>query len=201
LSNFFLNNLWPGLTVWSLLYVSDYALTLKCARLYRSGVSEKFVFEGSYEITPFFQRDIDSLKSISPRFLGMLLWGAVLLTAVWLLAKQLVPQLYYFALGSMILIQLAIHTRHLRSLFLFRSIINTDQVRGRIEYSRHLLLQMSATELFTFSGLFLLLFVFTQDWFVFGGAASCLSTAMKHRRLMHRLASNAVSSAQPQQGT
>ncbi len=199
--NFFLNSLWPGLTVWSLLYLSDYALTVKCARLYRNGANEKFVFEGSYEITPFFQKDIDSLRLISPRFLGMLLWGVVLLTVVWLLAAQSFPQLYYFALGSMILIQLAVHTRHLRNLFLFRAIIKTDQIRGRIEYSRLLLLRTSAAELLSFSGLFFLLFVFTQDWFMLGGATSCLSTAAKHRRLVRKLSPGTVGSVQPQQGT
>src|SRR5258708_24418110 len=46
--------------LWGLLYVSDYALTITCARLY--GRQKTIVFEGSYEITPFFQRDINSLR-------------------------------------------------------------------------------------------------------------------------------------------
>ena len=57
-----LTRLWPGLFVWSVLYVSDYALTLTCARLYRAGVSNKIAFEGSFEINPYFQADIDLLK-------------------------------------------------------------------------------------------------------------------------------------------
>jgi hypothetical protein len=61
--------------------------------------------------------------------------------------------------------------------------INTDGVRGRIEYSRPLMLRMSACELFAFSALFFLLFVFIQHWFMFGGAAGCLRTALKHLRL------------------
>ncbi len=111
MSNFFFNTLWPGLTVWSVLFISDYVLTITCARLHRAGVSEKLVLEGSYEITPYYQRDIDSLRLVSPRFLAMLLLGAVMLTAVWLLAGQSLPGLYNFALGSMILVQLTVHTR------------------------------------------------------------------------------------------
>jgi hypothetical protein len=183
MSNLFFNALWPGLTVWSALYISDYALTIKCARLYRAGASEKLVLEGSYEITPYFQRDIDSLRLVSPRFWAMLLWGAVMLTGLWLLARHSFQGLYSFGLGSMILIQLAVHVRHLRNLFLFRAMINTNGVRGRIEYSRPLMLRMSACELFAFSALFFLLFVFTQHWFVLGGAAGCLRTALKHLRL------------------
>jgi len=111
LSNFFFNTLWPALTICSVLFISDYVLTITCARLYRAGASEKLVVEGSYEITPYFQRDIDSLRLVSPRFLATLLLGAVMLTAVWFLAGQSLPGLCDFALGSMILVQLTVHTR------------------------------------------------------------------------------------------
>jgi len=192
----FFSSLWPGLTVWVLLYISDYALTITCARLYRGGVCEKLVLEGSYEITPFFQRDIDSLRRISPRFVAMLFVSAGLLAVVWFLSSQSVPELYVFASGSMILLQLTVHTRHLRNLFMFRAMSKSDCVRGRIEYSRPFILRMSSDELFIFSAMFLLLFVFTQSWFVLGGAASCLSTAIKHRRLVRETASKTAVAVQ-----
>ncbi len=198
--DFFFNSLWPGLTVWVLLYISDYAVTITCAQLYRGGVCEKLVFEGSYEITPFFQRDIDSLRRISPRFVAMLLVSAGLLAIVWFLSAQSTPQLYVFALGSMIMLELTVHVRHLRNLFMFRSMTKSDCVRGRIEYSRPFMLRMSSDELFIFSVLFLLLFVFTQSWFVLGGAASCLSTAFKHRRLARKAATAAQVASQSQVG-
>lgn len=59
MANFLLEHAWPGVVLWDLLYISDYALTISCARLY--GQQETIVFDGSYEITPFFQRDINSL--------------------------------------------------------------------------------------------------------------------------------------------
>ena len=192
----FFSSLWPGLTVWVLLYISDYALTITCARLYRGGVCEKLVLEGSYEITPFFQRDIDSLRRISPRFVAMLFVSAGLLAVVWFLSSQSVPELYVFASGSMILLQLTVHTRHLRNLFMFRAMSKSDCVRGRIEYSRPFILRMSSDELFIFSAMFLLLFVFTQSWFVLGGATSCLSTAIKHRRLVRETASKTAVAVQ-----
>jgi hypothetical protein len=62
MSNFFFSTLWPGLTVWCVLYISDYVLTHN-ARSPVSGWGEReLVLEGSYEITPYFQRDIDSLR-------------------------------------------------------------------------------------------------------------------------------------------
>jgi hypothetical protein len=66
IDNYFFESLWPGLAFWAVLYISDYYLTLTCARLYQRGVREKIEFEGSYEITPYFQADIDSLRAISP---------------------------------------------------------------------------------------------------------------------------------------
>src|SRR5260370_42439602 len=101
----------------------------------------------------------------------------------------------------MTVIQLAVHTRHLGNLLLFRAIIKTDQIRGRIEYLRLLLLRTSAAELLSFSGLFFLLFVFTKDWVMLGVASSCLSTAAKHRRLFRTLSPGTVCSVQPQHGT
>ena len=193
LPNPFLNSLWPGIVAWSILYISDYSLTIICARLRRAGANEKIVVEGSYELTPYFQRDIDSLKLISPRFLVALVWSMFLLALVWALAtSQSLPELYYFVLGSMILLELAIHVRHFRNLFLFWAISHTDEIRGRIEYSRPLAYRMSSYDLLAFSGLFLLLFVFTQGWFVLGGAAGCLSTAVKHRKLAQKRPASTV---------
>jgi hypothetical protein len=194
----FFNSLWPCLTSWVLLYISDYVLTIKCARLYRGGVCEKLVFEGSYELTPFFQRDIDSLRRISPRFVAMLFVTSGLLAFVWFLSAQSVPELYVFMSGSMILLELTVHTRHLRNLFMFRAMNKSDCVRGRIEYSRPFILRMSSDELFVYSGMYLLLFAFTQSWFVLGGATSCLSTAIKHRQLARKAASKVAVAVQPE---
>ena len=77
LPEIFLQNLWPWLAIWVVLYISDYTLTLTCARLYQRGVRDKIAFEGSFEITPYYQRDIDSLRLISPRFILALLASSV----------------------------------------------------------------------------------------------------------------------------
>jgi hypothetical protein len=83
LPGLFLQNFWAGLAIWAALFVSDYALTITCARLYQGNVRDKIAFEGSYEITPYFQRDIDSLRRVSPRFVLSLLWSSVVLFGGW----------------------------------------------------------------------------------------------------------------------
>ena len=172
--------------IWSLLYISDYTLTLACARLYRR--QETITFEGSYEITPFYQRDIDSLRVISPRFVFMLLLILGMLSFLWVLNEgSPAPELWQFVLGALIGVQLAVHLRHLRNLFLFRSIRDTNFIRGRIEYSRHVILRASSWECFAFSGLFLMLFIFTGSWFVLGAFVASFSLGLRHRRLAGRL--------------
>jgi hypothetical protein len=200
LPNLVFEHAWPGMVVWSLLYVSDYALTITCARLY--GRQKTIVFEGSYEITPFFQRDINSLRIVSPRFVFVLLLTLGFLGFLWILNQSSpAPELWQFVLGALIGIQLAVHTRHFRNLFLFRALNNTDSIRGRIEYSRPVLLRGSSWEWFEFCGFYLMLFAFTESWFILGGAVTCFSLGVKHRRLAAKLHTNLVRASQSSQQT
>jgi len=66
-----LDSVWLGPSLWAALYASDYFLTIACARMYQA--QDKIVFEGSYEITPLFQADVNALRRLSPRFVIALL--------------------------------------------------------------------------------------------------------------------------------
>jgi hypothetical protein len=200
LPNLLFEHAWTGLVVWGLLYVSDYTLTIVCARLY--GRQETIVFEGSYEITPFYQRDIDSLRVVSPRFIFILLLTLGFLGFLWILSESSpAPELWQFALGALIGVQLVVHLRHLRNLVLFRSINSKGLVRGHIEYSRSVVLRASSWECFAFSGFLLTLFAFTRSWFILGGAVACFSLGVKHRRLAGKLQINPARTAQSPQQT
>ena len=185
---------WPGLILWMALYTSDFLMTMTCARLYQRGASERIGFEGSYEITPYYQGDVDALRLFSPRFLLAMAATCALQAILWFATMRApgVPQAYLFALGMMVTIQLAIHVRHIRNLFLFRAVLADDQITGRIVYGRRTMLRLSAVELFAFSGLFTILSAITLSWFTFGGAVVCVVTAMKHRMLASRHAENAT---------
>ena len=181
----FVQHAWIGIPVWALLYVSDYTMTIVCARMYLNGVRNKIAFEGSYELTPYFQRDIDSLRVISPRFVLALLITSIILLVIWQSLQTLAPQVFDFLLGAFISSQLSIHIRHIRNFFLFRA-ASTDAVRGRIEYSRPLSLQVSSIEMLSFAGMFLVLFAFTGSWFILGGAMSSRSISAKHSKLARK---------------
>jgi hypothetical protein len=195
---FLFNSLWPGLVIWLLLYISDYALTITCAKLYRAGVSDKIVFEGSFELNPVFQRDVDALKTVSRRFVFLWIFTDMLLSFIWVLTRQVNPDLYVFVLGSWILLELTVHVRHLRNLFLFRGFSDPSAVRGRIEYTRAFMLRNSAAELFVFFALYLAIFAFTQSWFLLGGATTCLFTAVKHTLLARAARTKAIAPVEMQ---
>ena len=174
------DSLWPGLLLWVVLYISDYTFTITCARMYRDGVREYIAFEGSFELTPYFQKDVDSLRKVSPRFLVALAATLITLVALWMLSRLVWPAGYAFGLGALVLVEAAIHTRHLRNYFLFRRILAGGAVKGRIEYNRPAMLELSAYELLGFAGVYLLLFIATLEPFIAGGVAGCLSLAAKH---------------------
>lgn len=189
----FFDRLWPSLVLWCGLYVSDYHMTLICARLYRNGVREKLELEGSYEITPYFQGDIDALRAVSPRFIAALAWTEACLAATWWFSSQSTTALYEMVFGAMVCVELAVHIRHFRNFFLFREITGPEAAQGKIRYSRNLSLHVSAVDLYGFAALFLVLAFFTASWFAVGGILSCAVTATKHLRLARKAASSKLS--------
>ena len=157
--------------------------------MYQAGAKEKLVIEGSYEITPYFQKDIDSLKVVSPRFLLALVFSGSLITiAWWCFNDSEIPELYNFVLGAFISLQLVVHTRHWRNFFSFRAMLRDESIRGRLEYPRTTMLKFSSREGLVFAGFFLILFIFSESWFILGGAVSCLSLALKHWKLARKQA-------------
>jgi hypothetical protein len=185
---------WAGILFWAALFISDMQLTVTCARMYQAGVREHFVFEGSYELTPYHQPDIDALRRFSPRFLFALVLGAALLSSLWWLSVRdsFALNVYEAALGAMILIQLTVHVRHIRNYFLFRAVLAGEGIAGRVQYARPTLLVHSSVELFTFAALYGILCVLTASWFVFGGAIACALVGVKHRQLARQHVARAV---------
>jgi hypothetical protein len=177
-------HVWVPPLVWMVVYLSDYTLTLICARLYQA--QDTIVFEGSYEITPTFQADIDALRRISPRFVFLLV---VTTFYVWLMG-WLIPVTsdsfywYLFLLGAMLLLEAAVHVRHVRNWHLFKHVV--PQVRGRIEYPRVPILRASALDLLAFACLYACIWAVTENPFLLGGAISCTAGSIGHYRLAKR---------------
>ncbi len=182
LEAFLINNVAFAILLWAILYILDYYLTIYAARLYRAGANQHFAFGGSVELTPYYQRDVDRLTLLSPRFLLMLMLSSALLVAIWLLAVPLVrlPAFFSFALGGLVLGEVVIQARHWRNIFLFRNARDNKGIAGKIEYERWVALQSSAVEFFSFAALYLFAFLISDSWFFAGGALASLSVGLRH---------------------
>jgi hypothetical protein len=180
--------LWPMLALWSVLYVLDYTLTIHSARLYQTGVNKHLRFGGSLELTPVFQKDVDQLRRLSPRFIFFLLLSNAVLAVLWFICVRVlaVPGLFALLAGVVILREAPILLRHWRNLALFKSAQQPGALTGFLEYARWLTLQQSAVELLSFAVLFVFVFALARDTFWLGGAAGCAILALNHYGLARR---------------
>jgi hypothetical protein len=185
----FTDSVWPGLLTWTVLYISDYWLTLYCAKVYTSTVRPRLSLEGSYELNPLFQRDIDAAVRVSPRFVSAMVVSWAWLAMLWWLTRQPPrwPQAYAFVLGMLILSELAVHVRHVRNLVMFRTGFGPDGVQGQIHYPRRLTLRSSGSEFLAFAGLFGVTFAVTASPFILGGMTTTALLGLKHLRMAQRL--------------
>lgn len=198
MSDLFTSSPWPAVLLWAGLYISDYVWTITCARMYQAGVRQRICFDGSYEITPCYQADVDALRTISPRFVVMLVVSCAVQAFLWTVTMGVAfaPETYELALGAMILIELTIHVRHVRNYSLFRAVLAGRGVSGRIEYARPQMLTQSAVELAAFALLYAVVSAIARSWFVLGGAIACAVLAANHRMLAGREATAARTARQ-----
>jgi len=184
---------WPGVVLWIILYISDYYLTIYSARGFR-GIGH-FQFEGSYELTPQFQADVDALKRISARHIALLVLCSILIVTLWWVIVRLLalPWLYNLYLGLFLLVEVAVHLRHLRNVFLIREIRKHGGVEGQISYRKWFSYRVSAFEFYSIGTLFLMVAVLSFSSFFLGGALVCFGTGLKHSRLAKKAKATSVS--------
>jgi len=183
----------PGLILWAVLYISDYYLTIYAARGFRE--IGHFQFEGSYELTPQFQADVDALKRISARHIALLVLCSILIVTLWWVIVRLLasPWLYNLYLGLFLLVEVAVHLRHLRNVFLIREIRRHGGVEGQISYRKWFSYRVSAFEFYSIGTLFLIVAVLSFSSFFLGGALVCFGTGLKHSRLAKKAKATSVS--------
>jgi hypothetical protein len=181
---------WAGqlgwaLLAWSLAYILDYGSTIASARLYLQGAHEHVIFEGSLELTPAFQNDVDNLRWFSPRFVGS--WGltSAALAGIWWIWVAFLGWTgpMQFLMGAMLLREAAILLRHVRNLLLFRRARSGQELEGSLRYRRPLILYLSAVELWSYAALYAVLSMMLSSWFMAGGAVACAVTGLQHWRM------------------
>ncbi len=200
LEKLLLDNVWLAVLAWCIIYISDYALTIYSATLYRRGANEHIVLSGSYEITPYYQKDVDALRVVSSRFILALVLSSAFIAIEWLAMVQWthLPQLFSFLIGVLFLLEFAVHVRHVRNIATFKLAVIPSAMQGTIAYSRPTSLNMSAVDIPSFGALYLMLWLFTGGWFLFGGVVACFVFAVRHWQYARKAARLA---AQPAQAT
>jgi hypothetical protein len=177
---------WPGVVLWIILYISDYYLTIYSARGFRE--IGHFQFEGSFELTPQYQKDIDALKPVSRLHIVLMIAYSLLIVAIWWLTRIVVyiQWSYLLYLGMFLLLEVAVHLRHLRNVSLIREIKKNGGVEGQISYRKWFTYRISAFEFYMLFALFLLIAALTYSLFFLGGAIMCFGTGFKHSRLANK---------------
>ena len=174
---------WSGVILWIILYTSDYYLTLYSARGFRE--IGHFQFEGSFELTPQYQNDIDNLQPVSKLHLALLVAYSLLILAVWWITRlsAFLEWAYPLYLGMFLLMEVAIHLRHLRNVALVREVRRSGGVEGEIRYKKWFSYRISAAEIYIYATLFLLIALLTYSLFFFGGAIMCYAMGLRHSRM------------------
>jgi hypothetical protein len=192
---YLLQHIWLIVTFWVCIYCSDYYLTILGARLYRKYLSQSLAIEGSYELTPVFEKDIDALRLFSRAFYLRLVLSVFLIIALWwvnlllgaLLDKDL--PIFIAVMGGLFLREAAVHMRHFRMITMAYWARDPSSFTGKLVQSRELSLKISAAEIASFAGLYFLIAWMMGSWAFFGGGIFCLVTALQQgwrsRRVVH----------------
>jgi hypothetical protein len=198
MENWLATSPWPGVILWIILYTSDYYLTIYSARGFRE--IGHFQFEGSFELTPQYQKDIDGLKPVSKLHVTLLFLYSLVIAIIWwffvgLLKLQWAYLLY---LGMFILLEVAVHLRHLRNVFMVNTVRKSGGVEGQVRYQKQFSYKISAFEFTMLGFLFLITAILVFSTFFLGGAIMCFGTCVRHSILAKKAKTNPAQTVEPQ---
>ena len=162
----------------------DWSLTHIGAAASRK-VRDRWASEGSYELNPTWQAEVDAGRRFTWRLVGVgVLLVALLLAMRYLMEfAELDPAFFAVAAGAVLLLQAPTIMVHANNLQTFRDLTDPTAMTGSVKFSRWLVLRQAAWYLFRFAVLWLVLWVPSQQAFFLGGALSCLIVGARFSRL------------------
>ena len=167
-------------------FFADYLLTHLGARASQR-VRDRWSVEGSYEMNPTWERQIDSGRLLGLRVFVVPALLAALLAAVrllsWVGGELVDPAFFAFAVGSIALLQAPVLMVHAANLQTFRDLADPTAVEGGVRYRRWFVYSQGAAHLVRFAVLWLVLWLPSQQAFFLGGALACLIFARRLTRL------------------
>jgi hypothetical protein len=162
------------------LFVVDWTLTHVGAAASKR-VAERWAVEGSYELNPTWQAEVDAGRRFTWRLVGVAVALAALLLAMRYVVElgELDPAIFAAAAGAVLLLQAPTIMVHANNLQTFRDLADPTAITGSVRFSRWLVLRQAAWYLVRFAALWLVLWVPSQQAFFLGGALSCLLFARR----------------------
>jgi len=186
--NTLLDSLPVAIGLWLVVYIADYYLTLYGRQLWIQNAKQFITFQGSYELNPYYQSDIDANKRLSRRFFFMLGYGVLWMVLMWGATQYLnIQQVFPAAIGYLLLREIVILSSHVQNIRLFQSAGITDALQGQISYARWVSLDGTAWKYFYWGLIFLVFAVLMANWFFIGGAFACLYDFFRLRRFGQRM--------------
>lgn len=176
--SYLLSRPWISVVTWLVLYSGDYYLTIWGASLYQAQNSSRI--EGSYELTPEYQSEIDNLRLVSPKFLVWLIGIAAVLLAAGRLLRAL-PWAYGLLVGYLVLVELAIYPRHVRNIITFRRLLRQPRIDdGQADQPapRNLVYRYSSRKHIRAAFSFFLACAVFHTWILLGGMVGMLHCAL-----------------------
>jgi hypothetical protein len=84
-------------------------------------------------------------------------------------------------LGGLFLFRAASGVVHFRRIALFRFATIPGDIKGKIEYSKHMTSTLLYLDFYGITFLYLMLFIIQGGWFLLGGILTCFIAARRHR--------------------
>lgn len=104
-----LDSLPVAIVLWLVVYAADYYLTLYGRQLWLQNAQAFVRFQGSYELNPYYQKDVDANKRVSRRFIFMVVFGLVWMTFTWGATHYLNnAQVFPAAVGFLMLMEVVV---------------------------------------------------------------------------------------------
>ena len=188
---------WAPLTVVAVVvaFLADYVLTHLGARASQR-VRERWSVEGSYEMNPVWERQIDSGRWFSWRVPAVALLLAVLLGSMRILLAPDVsgidlgdaglgfePAIFGFTVGLIALLQVPVLYAHATNLQTFRDLADRTAAEGGVRYRRWFAYRQGAGHFIRFAAIWLALWLPSQQAFFLGGMVGCLLFGQRLYRL------------------
>jgi hypothetical protein len=182
------DNFWLAVVLWLLFCLCDYYLTLIGNRLWMKYGQAHIEFEGSYELNPHHQKDVDALRWLSPRYLVMLSLSALCLAFIrWLSDSLKVSEIFTAVIGCLLLTELTVIARHVENISRFTLMKEPGSIEGHIRSARWVDISLLARDYGYWALLFLILFCLTGSWLFVGGTLSGLLMFVRYSRQGARL--------------